>query len=714
MGTLIKSIAFENFYNYYGSYNENLYEFTDGINIINADNNMGKSKFYNGFLWILKDKVYDSDDKNFWDAAASYERMASAKAKREETSFAMGVRIIYENEGITYTVERRVRFTKEDNGWKTTPTLSVSRLDIDGDLPILDIDKQQEAIRCMIPADMEKYAMLQGESMETIVDLSTKDGLKETITQLADISNVIDMCTMAEHLASRALRDAREVERKNTKAGSDLAAKQAKRDEYQTWIDDTNIKLSQAQKELNEAKIVKEECGKEIASTSKRAKLRAEYDREQETLDKMQKEKTEKALSVTRRLFDENSPWVLLGLKDEIDNFDTNRLAYQNAKRDSEIRHNPEILLPEGSPDALSLERMLKTMVCEVCGRSLRDDPEAYAHVKSVLERPIRPMHASQDSLSQFFSSLQNFAGGYVRTIPLINEEFEAFLDSIDELDAKIEEQRRLVDNKFNELMAYGVREHTEDEDTITLNKYTQAGNKIKQLETDIREFSSKIQIWSQLRDKLIREINEQQGNSDVDKAKHFAETICKISQLFEATKERIFRQIVDRLQEEANSMYSRLTEGNQTSGGTLRFDRQDDGTVRVRVMAASGEELTGNGTGFQRMKQLAIVMSIISSRVGNKHFNYPFISDAPFSEFSFNFINNFFNIAPNVFTQSIIMIKDLYDPKRPNYITPDGEKILDRMTKGEMKGTFYVNYMESRSDASDMVTKKLCYTNRK
>lgn len=714
MGTLIKSIAFENFYNYYGSYNENLYEFTDGINIINADNNMGKSKFYNGFLWILKDKVYDSDDKNFWDAAASYERMASAKAKREETSFAMGVRIIYENEGITYTVERRVRFTKEDDGWKTTPTLSVSRLDIDGDLPILDIDKQQEAIRCMIPADMEKYAMLQGESMETIVDLSTKDGLKETITQLADISNVIDMCTMAEHLASRALRDAREVERKNTKAGSDLAAKQAKRDEYQTWIDDTNIKLSQAQKELNEAKIVKEECGKEIASTSKRAKLRSEYDREQETLDKMQKEKTEKALSVTRRLFDENSPWVLLGLKDEIDNFDTNRLAYQNAKRDSEIRHNPEILLPEGSPDALSLERMLKTMVCEVCGRSLRDDPEAYAHVKSVLERPIRPMHASQDSLSQFFSSLQNFAGGYVRTIPLINEEFEAFLDSIDELDAKIEEQRRLVDNKFNELMAYGVREHTEDEDTITLNKYTQAGNKIKQLETDIREFSSKIQIWSQLRDKLIREINEQQGNSDVDKAKHFAETICKISQLFEATKERIFRQIVDRLQEEANSMYSRLTEGNQTSGGTLRFDRQDDGTVRVRVMAASGEELTGNGTGFQRMKQLAIVMSIISSRVGNKHFNYPFISDAPFSEFSFNFINNFFNIAPNVFTQSIIMIKDLYDPKRPNYITPDGEKILDRMTKGEMKGTFYVNYMESRSDASDMVTKKLCYTNRK
>ena len=45
MGTIIKSIAFENFYNYYGSFEDNTYEFTEGINIINADNNLGKSKF---------------------------------------------------------------------------------------------------------------------------------------------------------------------------------------------------------------------------------------------------------------------------------------------------------------------------------------------------------------------------------------------------------------------------------------------------------------------------------------------------------------------------------------------------------------------------------------------------------------------------------------------------------------------------------------------
>lgn len=94
MGTIIKSIAFKNFYNYYGGFEDNTYEFTEGINIINADNNLGKSKFYNGFLWVLKDEVYDSDEKRIMGVKDSYTRMLSKKASKEGNSAVMGVRII--------------------------------------------------------------------------------------------------------------------------------------------------------------------------------------------------------------------------------------------------------------------------------------------------------------------------------------------------------------------------------------------------------------------------------------------------------------------------------------------------------------------------------------------------------------------------------------------------------------------------------------------
>lgn len=100
MGTIIKSISFHNFYNYYGSYEDNTYTFTEGINIINADNNMGKSKFYNGFLWILRDEVYDSDEKKIMPVDESYYKMISGKARREYNELTIGVRIVFVNDDI--------------------------------------------------------------------------------------------------------------------------------------------------------------------------------------------------------------------------------------------------------------------------------------------------------------------------------------------------------------------------------------------------------------------------------------------------------------------------------------------------------------------------------------------------------------------------------------------------------------------------------------
>ena len=342
MGAIIKSVAFQNFYNYYGSYENNLYRFTEGINIISADNNMGKSKFYNGFLWVLHDQVYDSDDRTIHTAKDSYTKMASAKARRENDEFSMGVKIVFVNNEVEYTLERRVHFMKDGSGWKTVPMLDVYCLRDNQDMPIVDVEDKQQAIRMLIPAEIEKYALLQGESIEGLVNLSSNDGLDRTINDLADIRNVILMCE-----------------------GSDLEAKQRERDKYKGWIDEAEGRIKTWLKELAEAKAIKEECGGEISNTTKRATLRAEYDQENAKLKQMEKDRDEKELSVTSRLFDENCPWVLYGLKDEIDQFDTNRIEYLNAKRDAEIRNNPDILLPEGSPDAPSLKRMLETMVCE-------------------------------------------------------------------------------------------------------------------------------------------------------------------------------------------------------------------------------------------------------------------------------------------------------------------------------------------------------------
>lgn len=119
-----------------------------------------------------------------------------------------------------------------------------------------------------------------------------------------------------------------------------------------------------------------------------------------------------------------------------------------------------------------------------------------------------------------------------------------------------------------------------------------------------------------------------------VQKYEDFANLMKKINDIIVQTKDDIYDRTIKALAEQANEKYTALTSGNQSSGGQLRFERNHD-VVNVSIRDVQNGEITGLGTGFQRMKQLAIVMAIISSKIGDeKKFDYPFISDAPFSEF--------------------------------------------------------------------------------
>lgn len=706
MGTIIKSIAFENFYNYYGSFEDNTYEFTEGINIINADNNLGKSKFYNGFLWILKDEVYDSDEKRLCSVKDSYIKMLSNKARRESNPVEMGVRIIYENGGLLYTITKTVMF----DGDTAKPYCEVIKTDSNGDLPIPDLDDQKEAIRRMIPADMERYALLQGESMERLVDLSTLTGLAETVRTLADINNLITMCDKAKIMVKNAKKDKEIEEAKHSSADSALGKLQQQRKEYEDWIEQAIEKIGIAKQEIAEANKVKESIETEFLNSKKRIQLRAEYEKEDGELTKMRKKKEEMELSITSRIFDENRPWLLWALEEEITIFDGLRVDFIGQQREKQITENPDILLPEGSPDVPSLRRMLRREFCEVCGREAKKGTDPYKHIEMVLNRPRKSVLQSDGTLGQFYGDLQMQVGNYRQTIPVIEEEYEKFMAEIDELGELIERQETIVQQKLDELALVDKEDASEDSDRKVLSTYTQAKEIIRKKTDEIDIYSSRIDRWRAGLEKTISDIAKKQDNSDVMSADNFYQEMQNLEALFLATKERIYNKLVERLQDESNKMYRDLTARNHTMGGVLQFQKREDGTLKVVVINDAGEELTGNGTGFQRMKQLAIVMSIISSKIGNHQFDYPFISDAPFSEFSINFIENFFNKAPSVFRQSIIMIKDLCDPNNPLLINNFGKSISDKMKNGEIKGTFYVNYTKDKTDNSQIVTLKKRY----
>lgn len=306
---------------------------------------------------------------------------------------------------------------------------------------------------------------------------------------------------------------------------------------------------------------------------------------------------------------------------------------------------------------------------------------------------------------------MQKSASSYSRSIPKIDDRIELTRNQLDEIKEHLEELQAKHDEILIELNnAGGNEDNSEQKDKVVLSDYGAVNATISSKENAITRKEKDILIWKNSLEQINKRLNSYKKNTATQKYEDFAVLMREINDIINQTKDDIFDKTISALAKEANEKYVALTSGNQSSGGILKFERNHD-IVNVSIRDVQNGVITGLGTGFQRMKQLAIVMAVISSKIGDeKKFDYPFISDAPFSEFGENFISNFFRVAPSVFTQSIIMIKELYDPKANDYLTAFGRKILEDMKSGKLPGTFYVNVIKDKTDTTGLVTSHKCY----
>ena len=712
MATIINSVAFENFYNYYGSYEHNEYKFKPGINIINADNNMGKSKFYNAFMWILRDQVYDSDIKAFADANESLIKMASGKAKSEDKKFKVGVRVVFTNDNKTYTIEKYSKFSNRNGEIAHEPSvLEIMVNENNGDTPVDDYSEKQDIInRVFIPLALRNYALLQGESMDRLVDLSSKKALSDTIDTLAGISVLKGICDISRKQSKKADELYQQMDSENSENDTAKQRDKEKRNQLSKLIEDTQGEIENDRDELNAAKTRKEELDAYISNSSKRIEIRAELERNNIEIGNVKTTIERIESSITKKIFDEENPWLLMGLSDELDAFDAKREKHIGDVAQMNNDGALVIMLPEGSPDTSSLERMLKNEVCEVCGQPAAMHSEAWEHIKMILDRP-KKISTTRNDFGQFYGFLQKSASSYSRSIPKIDDRIELTRNQLDEIKEHLEELQAKHDEILIELNnAGGNEDNSEQKDKVVLSDYGAVNATISSKENAITRKEKDILIWKNSLEQINKRLNSYKKNTATQKYEDFAVLMREINDIINQTKDDIFDKTISALAKEANEKYVALTSGNQSSGGILKFERNHD-IVNVSIRDVQNGVITGLGTGFQRMKQLAIVMAVISSKIGDeKKFDYPFISDAPFSEFGENFISNFFRVAPSVFTQSIIMIKELYDPKANDYLTAFGRKILEDMKSGKLPGTFYVNVIKDKTDTTGLVTSHKCY----
>ena len=711
----INSISFQNFYNYYGGYENNFYEFNEGLNIIVADNGAGKSKFFNGMLWILKNLVYDSELKREFRVEQVLYKIISDKAKIEtdiDQRVRVGVKLLYQDDKNEYIIEKyfysqRIKEGKalDQKCWEfddIKQEVSKRDLYLKTFHPIYDIAEQKRIIDNIILPGLQPYALLQGEEIDNIIDFSTESSLNEAINKLTNINKVKELVQLTQYLCGRSAKDLDNQRKLHTKNKTAIEAKIAEKDKLIHSLEENESLQKATVETYNKAKEERESITNSITNAEKRGEFRTKINELEKRKERILEEQKVFYDKINTYFFDPDYSWLLLGLDSEMRAFSNIKDDYIEARTKKKIKSERTsdvffTLLPDQSPDYISLEKMLEKELCFVCGRNAPTNSPEWLYIKKVKDRPKRDPEGNDykpnNDLKEFFDTIQMNAQQYYKKIVGIRDSVKNTRLQILSYETQIRDISKDIEDTNQELIQFGGNKEktSESKDKNVVEIFTKATDRIGSCTTKLEKLESEI---ASMRSQILSLNREIEDLSDTDLPPEYQLTTDMLYDIEESvrnTKNRIFSDILNRLEKNSNKHFQRLTVGNNVDGGILKLTKSSDETAIIEVVDNNGNPITGSSEGFQRMKKLAIVMAIISSRDEPQTFDYPLIADAPLSAFGKGFIEGFFSEVPHVFNQSIILVKELYDKDRDNKISESAERILNN----KEVSTFYLNNIE-------------------
>lgn len=711
MASIINQISFQNFFNFSGPFESNTYEFSEGVNIVVADNGAGKSKIFSGFLWIFYDEFFDSDDKKIKNIKPHAVKVCSDKAKNEANVNELvecNVALEFSDKQFRYRICKGFRLKKsksnaslkDSSDWQVFfKDLEVSKRDLylqEYHL-VYNEDEHIRILNKLIQANLREYSLFQGEEVDKLIDFNKADSINQAVRTLTSINKYDELETITKYVADRAERELNERVASNDAASENYMRKLEEKETKKNSLESEREKLQSYEHSYAENKT---EVDK-LESSNENAEARKEFDdkiKEQNSkLNSVKNDYDRLVEKLNERFFDGSFGWIAMGCEKEVSNFKEKLNKFREVRTIkkaailSEDNNNQINLLPPDSPDSVTLQTMVEREHCYVCNREAKKDSEPWKHIVSLLNRKESGQNKSiqifRNDLNDFFGDIQLKAQSYVGRIGGIKDSILRTREKEQELLEQITRVKKKIKDLKDE------RSHLiiGDEDDMTdarqiMAQYKGTLTRLQKAEDDIIKAKNRI---DSLRESIRKDEYELSRMRPKDTPKEYEIHLDISSDLRDAaqrTRVRVFDDMILKLQEKANQHFQNLIKYNKLAGGILKFDKNPRGTIDFNYLDEEGNEVTGASEGFQRMKVLAVLMAIIS--VNPYGYLYPLIADAPLSAFGQGFILGFFEETEKVFPQSIILIKEIYDKNSPNKLNQLGNELL----KNDSISTMYVN----------------------
>lgn len=352
--------------------------------------------------------------------------------------------------------------------------------------------------------------------------------------------------------------------------------------------------------------------------------------------------------------------WVLRGCQDLL----------KECKALIENHKEEENTLPEkkylDNPSRAKLEEIIRDHRCFVCGSKVEEGNEAYHYIierMRLQDEYLREMEDYTNNLqlnkqfNMYVGKIQDYPDELCRSISSIDKQYNDIderltkllaqrkrkLDDKEELDKEIDEiKKKHGIDPVRQAESAGIigtnirvsRSNLERKQRdMTMSKNAMMG-----LKRDLRDAEEEYSRLSSKDSSVVSVPETEWKNISI-----FLEDICKRVQ--ENARKILLRKIEDR----ANLFYKKFTEHDRGYKGNVKIG--DDYTIEFDA---------GLNTSHEDRKKMSIINALLSLNQEAMNIYYPFISDAPTSNFDIDTSQKYLYGIKDIFKQSIIMTKDV------------------------------------------------------
>lgn len=672
---IIRNLIIENFQSYYDITS---LDFDKGLNLIIGNGGKGKSKLFNAFYWVLFGEIYITDfgwckTNDLPNSSKFTMRRHAFINKKALFDCPVGGNVncsvhleIEKDDGDMFSIDRSVKAERKENvDWDNEKAWSVpeNMLKVTFDTPEGTITKRDVLAETLISElfkpDIRRYIWFQGEALNKLIDFRNSQNLKDAVKHISyypyyeKMTEVI--CKAKMRIESQETKHLKEKNKQNGEAKALLFKVEQLRLNLKN--EEENLAKSKENIEIIQVALAEDE-GK-VNGLAKFSELVSKYDACDAAIKEINFKLTE-IDNKQRELLP--SLWVLRG----IDNLVSKAKNIIN-DRVQEVFTAPEKKYID-NPSRSKLEEILyKDHRCFVCGSPVDEaHPHAIEWIQNRLKLQdefLREMEEYTNNIefsaqfNMFMGKIQDYPDSLIPSLKLIDPQYQKMEDEIDSLILKRKsfmEQKRKYEEQIEDIKRkHGVDPRKEASQYTTFNKTIKATR--ANLEREQRKMKSCEETVKQIKTELKQKesmITDTKVNGGMvtcveeTEWKYIStvlESICK------KVQEKARFELLHKIENRANEFYTKFTEHDLGYKGRVSIG--DDYTIQYDA---------GLNTSHEDRKKMSIINALLSLNQEALNVFYPFISDAPTSNFDPSTTHKYLIGIKDLFEQSIIMTKDV------------------------------------------------------